>query len=130
MKLSFRRPGLAAVLASLALVVAGCQSAGHTPATSAQPSAAGVAAAPITKAAQSAMTPQQALEELRAGNARFVSGHPLVRHPAEDDKTSAAGQYPFAVVLSCLDSRQPIELVTDQGIGDIFRRARRGQRVE
>jgi len=110
------RLGLASALAAMALVVAGCQCTRQVcsmPATAA-------AAAPITKAAQAAMTPQQALEELRSGNARFVSGHPLVRHPAEDVKTSAAGQYPFAVVLSCLDSRQPIELVLDQGIGDIF----------
>ncbi len=66
------------------------------------------------------MTPQQALAELRAGNERFVSAHPRLRHPAADVKTTASSQYPFAVVLSCIDSRQPIELVLDQGIGDIF----------
>jgi carbonic anhydrase len=66
------------------------------------------------------MTPQTALAELRAGNARFVAGHPWVRNPSADVKATAAGQYPFAVVLSCLDSRQPIELVLDQGSGDIF----------
>jgi len=66
------------------------------------------------------MTPQQALEELKAGNARFVSGHPLKRDMPADVKATASGQYPFAVVLSCLDSRQPIEIVLDQGIGDIF----------
>jgi carbonic anhydrase len=66
------------------------------------------------------MTPQQAVAELKAGNARFVSGHPRPRNPLADVKTTASGQYPYAVVLSCLDSRQPIELVLDQGIGDIF----------
>ena len=66
------------------------------------------------------MTPQRALAELREGNARFVSAQPRVRHPAADIRATAPGQYPFAVVLSCLDSRQPIELVLDQGIGDIF----------
>jgi carbonic anhydrase len=66
------------------------------------------------------MTPQQALDELRAGNDRFVSGHPLSRNLQEDVKSTASGQYPFAVVLSCLDSRQPIEIVLDQGVGDIF----------
>ena len=66
------------------------------------------------------MTPQTALAELKAGNARFVTGHPLARNPAADVKATAPGQYPIAVVLSCLDSRQPIELVLDQGIGDIF----------
>jgi carbonic anhydrase len=66
------------------------------------------------------MTPQQALAELKAGNARFVSGHPLKRDLQADVKATASGQYPVAVVLSCLDSRKPIEIVLDQGVGDIF----------
>ena len=66
------------------------------------------------------MTPQQALAELKAGNARFVSGHPLKRDLQADVKATASGQYPIAVVLSCLDSRKPIEIVLDQGVGDIF----------
>jgi carbonic anhydrase len=75
---------------------------------------------PPTKERQAAMTPESALAELKAGNARFVSGHPLKRNMRADIKATASGQYPFAVVLSCLDSRQPIEIVLDQGIGDIF----------
>ena len=66
------------------------------------------------------MTPESALAELKAGNARFVAGHPLARNAQADVKATASGQYPFAVVLSCIDSRQPIEMVLDQGIGDIF----------
>ena len=66
------------------------------------------------------MTPQQALAELRDGNARFLAGKPLVRDFPGQVKAASSGQYPFAVVLSCLDSRQPIEIVFDQGIGDIF----------
>ena len=66
------------------------------------------------------MTPEEALAELHAGNSRFVSGHPVKRNLLADVKATADGQYPFAVVLSCLDSRQPIEIVLDQGIGDIF----------
>ena len=73
-----------------------------------------------TQAAQAAMTPQAALAELRDGNARFVSGRPLVRNLPAEVKATASGQYPFAVILSCLDSRQPIELIFDQGIGDVF----------
>lgn len=73
-----------------------------------------------TKESQAAMTPKQALEELREGNARFVAGAPLHRDFPAQVKATASGQYPFAVVLSCLDSRQPIEIVFDQGIGDIF----------
>jgi carbonic anhydrase len=78
------------------------------------------AVTPPTKETQAAMTPESALAELKAGNARFVSGHPLARNYPADVKATASGQYPFAVVLSCLDSRQPIEIVLDQGIGDIF----------
>jgi len=77
-------------------------------------------AVPPTKESQAAMTPASALAELKAGNSRFVAGNPLKRNLPADVKATASGQYPFAVVLSCLDSRQPIEIVLDQGIGDIF----------
>jgi carbonic anhydrase len=73
-----------------------------------------------TKESQAAMTPAQALLQLRDGNARFVAGTPLHRDFPAQVKATASGQYPFAVVLSCLDSRQPSEIVFDQGIGDIF----------
>ena len=109
-------PGLVGFI-SAALVLAGCQS-------SRPGGAAGASGAPATlpptKASQAATTPEQALAQLRAGNARFVSGHMLVRNLPAEVKATAAGQYPSAAVLSCLDSRQPIELVLDQGIGDIF----------
>ena len=65
--------------------------------------------------------PEQALQLLRAGNARFATAH--ARHP---DATTAhrlhvaEGQHPFAIVLSCADSRVPPELVFDQGLGDLF----------
>jgi len=75
---------------------------------------------PPTKALQEAMTPAQALERLKAGNVRFVSGQSLKRDLAAERASTASGQFPFAVVLSCLDSRTSSELVFDQGIGDIF----------
>jgi carbonic anhydrase len=84
------------------------------------PSQTGTMTSPPSKEMQSAMTPQAALAELKAGNARFVSGQPLHRDVAADVKAASRGQYPYAVVLSCVDSRQPIEMVLDQGIGDIF----------
>src|SRR5579871_233970 len=65
---------------------------------------------PPTKEIQASMTPASALAELKAGNARFIAGHPLRRDMPADVKATASGQYPFAVVLSCLDSRQPIEI--------------------
>jgi carbonic anhydrase len=122
MKTSLNRMGLLAGLFAAVLFAAGCQTACQSCCT--RPGSAGVAGgavAPVqTKESQAAMTPQQALEELREGNARFVAGTPRARNFQADVKATAAGQYPFAVVLSCLDSRQPIEIVFDQGIGDIF----------
>src|SRR5205085_2857204 len=64
-----------------------------------------------TKESQAAMSPDSALAELRAGNQRFVSGHSQVRDLPAKARDTAAGQYPFAVILSCLDSRQPTEIV-------------------
>ncbi len=73
-----------------------------------------------TKESQAALTPGKALELLREGNARFLVGKPKKRDSAADVKATAAGQYPFAAVVSCMDSRAPMEIVLDQGIGDIF----------
>jgi len=103
------------LLVVMALVAAGCQSENST-----GNSAPRSLVSPPTKEMQASMTPESALGALEAGNARFVAGRPLHRDMAADVKATAAGQYPFAVVLSCLDSRQPIEIVLDQGIGDIF----------
>jgi carbonic anhydrase len=74
----------------------------------------------LTQEAQAALTPDAALERLRAGNERFATNTLYERdYPAEVAGT-AAGQYPFAVVLTCMDSRTPPELVFDQGLGDVF----------
>jgi len=79
-----------------------------------------VAFAPPTKMVQAAMTPAQALERLKTGNERYVSGQSLRRDLAAERAATASGQSPSAVVLSCLDSRTSSELVFDQGIGEIF----------
>ncbi len=118
MKFPLTRPWWFAGLLLTMLATSGCQSTQPACPEPARPSV--TALSPPTKESQAAMTPQQAFAELRAGNARFASSQPRVRHPAADVRATASGQYPFAVVLSCLDSRQPIELVLDQGIGDIF----------
>ncbi|MEL6810725.1 MAG: carbonic anhydrase family protein [Bacteroidota bacterium] len=73
-----------------------------------------------TKETQSAMTPQTALEALKSGNDRFVKGSPVNRNLHEQIADTAGGQYPFATILHCIDSRVSAELVFDQGIGDIF----------
>ncbi len=65
-------------------------------------------------------TPDQALQALKDGNLRFVSGNVLNQDFKKQIEATAGGQRPFAGVLSCLDSRVPPEIVFDQGIGDIF----------
>ena len=71
-------------------------------------------------ASQAAVTPDGALMLLADGNARFVAATPVRRDYSDQIRATAAGQYPFAVVLGCIDSRVPVETVFDQGIGDIF----------
>lgn len=73
-----------------------------------------------TQQTQAAITPAAAIELLKRGNERFVKGKPLHRDLLEQARQTASGQYPFATVLSCIDSRTSSELVFDQGIGDIF----------
>ena len=70
--------------------------------------------------AQKATSPDEALARLKEGNERFVGGKTLERNLMDQVKATASGQYPFAVVVGCVDSRVPPELVFDQGIGDIF----------
>ena len=73
-----------------------------------------------TKATLNAMTPEKALSLLKEGNRRFTENRAEKRDLlAQMDQTSE-GQFPFAVVLGCIDSRVPPELVFDLGIGDIF----------
>lgn len=74
----------------------------------------------LTAEQQKALTPDQVLQDLKDGNARFASGNLTKRDHSEQVRQSASGQYPKAVVLSCLDSRVPVEDVFDQGIGDLF----------
>ncbi len=66
------------------------------------------------------MTPEQALSILKTGNERFRSGKRLTRDYARQVIATAAGQHPFAAVLSCIDSRVPAEIVFDMGIGEMF----------
>lgn len=73
-----------------------------------------------TPEAQTRMSPQDALAKLRAGNARFAAGQSRARNLPAEVRATSGGQYPFAVIVSCLDSRAPVELLFDQGIGDLF----------
>lgn len=73
-----------------------------------------------TRETQSSLSPQMGLERLMEGNARFVENKQASRSLPDQVQQTGSGQFPFAVVLGCIDSRVPAELVFDQGIGDIF----------
>ena len=108
-------------LSTAGLALAGCSASE----SSADPAPAGADVdqefVPAQDAAsQAAITPDGALTLLADGNARFVAGTPARRDYSDQIRATAADQFPFAVVLGCIDSRVPIETVFDQGIGDIF----------
>ncbi len=73
-----------------------------------------------SKETQSQLTPKTALQLLIDGNARFVENKKVNRELLSQVSETSTGQFPFAAVLSCIDSRVPAEIVFDQGIGDIF----------
>jgi carbonic anhydrase len=98
---------------SLLLALAGCS----TSAPTVTPQRRDLAA---IKAEQSALTPARVLESLQRGNERFTSGKTKPRDMLHDQRITAAGQYPHAVILSCIDSRAPAEIIFDAGLGDIF----------
>jgi len=74
----------------------------------------------LTRETQALITPDKAIEMLKQGNQRFVSGKTVERNLLSQVKQTSNGQFPFAAVVSCLDSRIPPEIVFDQGIGDLF----------
>ncbi len=74
----------------------------------------------LTKEMQSAITPSVALEILKDGNKRFVSNLKINRNLLQQVNETSDGQHPFAVILSCIDSRTSAELIFDQGLGDVF----------
>ena len=73
-----------------------------------------------TKETQAAITPNIAITLLKEGNQRFVANKKADRNLLDQVNETASGQYPFATVLSCIDSRVSAELIFDQGVGDIF----------
>jgi carbonic anhydrase len=74
----------------------------------------------LTKELQQKITPEQALEILKKGNERFVNNLKANRNLLQQVNDTSEGQFPFAFVLSCIDSRTSAELIFDQGLGDIF----------
>lgn len=73
-----------------------------------------------TSESQSKMSPEMAVNMLKEGNARFTADKMINRDLMGQVKQTGSGQYPFAAVVSCIDSRIPTEIVFDQGVGDIF----------
>lgn len=73
-----------------------------------------------TQETQASISAQNALDILKEGNKRFIEASPIERNYANQIELTKSGQYPFAVVLSCIDSRVPSEIIFDQGIGDLF----------
>lgn len=73
-----------------------------------------------TKDSQNLMTPESSLATLIEGNNRFQQNYRADRDLLQQVKTTSKGQFPFATILSCIDSRVSSELIFDQGIGDLF----------
>ena len=74
----------------------------------------------LNKALQDAITPAMAIDILKEGNKRFVNNLKVNRNLLQQANETSDGQHPFAVILSCIDSRTSAELIFDQGLGDIF----------
>ena len=74
----------------------------------------------LTKEMQTAISPTMALELLKDGNKRFVNNLKINRNLLQQANETSDGQHPFAVILSCIDSRTSAELIFDQGLGDVF----------
>jgi carbonic anhydrase len=74
----------------------------------------------LTKAQRDKMTPEEIIALMEQGNERFRNGDKLTRNYLAEQRASAKGQHPAAVILSCIDSRSPAEIIMDLGIGDVF----------
>ena len=79
-----------------------------------------VRGASLTQAQRDSLTPDQVVQAFLDGNERFLSGRQRDRDFLGEMKSSAEGQYPAAIVLSCIESRTPVEVISDLGIGDTF----------
>ena len=74
----------------------------------------------ISKEQHEQLTPSLALQQLKDGNQRFVQGNPISVLNSQLRKESVNGQFPRAIIISCIDSRVPVEQIFDQNIGDVF----------
>jgi carbonic anhydrase len=91
-----------------------------TPVTALSMQFGAAGSASLTKEQRDRMTPGQVIEELKKGNERFRAGKMLPHDYLAQKRNTAEGQFPAAVVLGCIDSRAPVEIIFDTGIGDTF----------
>ncbi len=120
-----KRVGLVIILAaafsfSTFLIASDMNSKGKTGKDASAPAASPDEYITQTAASQAEITPEKAVKMLKEGNKRFVKEDMLNRDLLAQVDQTATGQYPFAAVVSCIDSRIPTEIVFDQGVGDIF----------
>ena len=111
------------VVFGLAVGFSGCATSGEENDAPTAPveEAASRTAEVLNAEAQAALTPAAVLAQLKEGNRRFVNDQLTNRdYLAQAEATASAGQFPKAIILGCLDSRVPPEIVFDQGIGDLF----------
>ncbi|HYF04262.1 MAG TPA: carbonic anhydrase, partial [Patescibacteria group bacterium] len=73
-----------------------------------------------SKETQMSLTPDKALQILKDGNQRFINNLKANRNLLQQVNETSQGQFPFATILSCIDSRTSAELIFDQGLGDVF----------
>ena len=105
------------VLLSLAVLLANCQQAEKTAKAEMKQD---LVSAVMDKDSQSAMSPDAVLKDLMSGNERYKSNKLTARDLPAQVNSTTSGQFPKAIILSCVDSRVPVELVFDQGVGDVF----------
>lgn len=113
---------------SAAAAAAGLLGACGVKSSSTKPAATGATASaareltvlPLTQGVRDALTPDQILEKAKAGNLRFREGRKIQRDFLAEQRATAEGQHPAAVLLSCIDSRAPAEIIFNLGLGDVF----------
>jgi carbonic anhydrase len=121
-----KRSGLLAIGELTSLLLSGCtQDQPHANSANDQNPAINAHVKPraehvLTKEEQDKLTPDEVIRLLKEGNLRFVSGMLTTRDHSKQVREAVLGQYPKAVILSCIDSRVPVEDVFDLGIGDVF----------
>jgi len=104
--------------AAMVGLLGACKATGMNPAESGAAQDTSVVA--LTKDARDQMTPDQILEKWKEGNVRFREGRKIQRDFLAEQRATASGQFPAGVLLSCIDSRAPAEILFNLGMGDVF----------